>query len=83
MAVSWLGPNFEVLTEEARRRYDAGMTVDDAVRDMALDEFKGWLDAERIYVNTYTLYRDFEGNREQPDPLMLFAKMARLTKEWS
>jgi len=72
----------EVLTEEARRRYDAGMTVDDAVRDMGLGEFKGWLDPERIYVNTTTLYRDFKGDREQPDPLMLFAKMARLTKEW-
>lgn len=72
----------EVLTEEARRRHDAGMTVDDAVRDLAVDEFKGWLDPERIYVNTTTLYRDFEGNREQPDILALFAKMAQLKKEW-
>ena len=70
----------EVLTAEAHRRYDAGMSVDDAVRDMVLDEFKGWLDPERIYVNVHTLYRDFEGDREPADVLALFAGMARLRK---
>jgi len=73
----------EVLSDEARRRYDAGMTMDEAVRDMVLDEFDGWLDAERIYVNVHTLYRDFEGNREPPDVLGLFAKMAQLKKSWA
>jgi cyclase len=68
----------EVLTDQARRRYDAGMSLDDAIRDMTLDEFKGWLDAERIYVNVHTLYREFEGNTERPDILALFAGMARL-----
>jgi glyoxylase-like metal-dependent hydrolase (beta-lactamase superfamily II) len=72
----------EVLSAEARRRYDAGMSVDDAARDMALDEFRGFLDPERIYVNTHTLYRDFEGNREPADVLALFAKMARLKRSW-
>jgi len=70
----------EVLTKETRRRYDAGMSIEDAIRDMALDEFKGWLDAERIYVNVHTLYREFEGDTEQPDILALFAGMARLQK---
>lgn len=69
----------EVLSEQARRRYDAGMSVDDAVRDLSLDEFRGWLDAERIYVNVNTLYRDFSGSTaEQPDVLAMFAKMAKL-----
>ena len=72
----------EVLSEEARRRYDAGMSLDDAVRDMALDEFKGWLDAERIYLNTHTLYRNFANDTSRPDVLALFAKMARLKKSW-
>jgi cyclase len=68
----------ELLTDETRRRFDAGMTVDDAVRDLTLDEFKGWLDAERIYVNVTTLYRDFRNDRTQPDILTLFAKMSQL-----
>ncbi|MEM9727564.1 MAG: MBL fold metallo-hydrolase [Myxococcota bacterium] len=73
----------EALSTEARRRYDAGMTVDDAVRDMALDEFRGWIDPERIYVNVHTLYRNFEGDESQPDVLALFAKMAGLRRELS
>ena len=70
----------ELLSEEARRRYDAGMSLDDAVRDMALDEFKGWLDAERIYLNTATLYRNFANDTSRPDVLALFAGMARLSR---
>lgn len=73
----------EVLTSEARRRYDAGMPVEEAVRDLTLDEFKGWLDAERIYVNVHTLYRDFKGDPEPTDVLTQFAGMARLRKSWA
>jgi cyclase len=69
---------FEVLTAEARRRYDAGMSVEEAVRDLTLDEFKGWLDAERTYVNVHTLYRDFAGDNEPADILTLFAAMAKI-----
>ena len=70
----------EVLTVEARRRYDAGMSVEDAVRDLTLDEFKGWLDAERTYLNVHSLYRDFAGDTEPGDILAMFAGMARLQK---
>ena len=73
----------EVLTKEARRRYEAGMSVDDAVQDMVFDEFKGWLDPERVYLNTDTLYRNFSNDTSRPDVLALFAKMARLKKSWS
>jgi hypothetical protein len=69
-----------VLTVEARRRYDAGMSVEEAVRDLTLDEFKGWLDAERVYVNVHSLYRDFAGDTEPGDILAMFAGMARLRK---
>jgi glyoxylase-like metal-dependent hydrolase (beta-lactamase superfamily II) len=70
----------EVLTKEARGRYDAGMSVEEAARDLILDEFAGWLDAERLYVNVHTLYRDFAGDRTPGDILALFAGMARLHK---
>jgi hypothetical protein len=70
----------EVISREARARYDAGMTVDEAVDDIVLDEFSGWLDAERVYINVHTSYRDFTGDRTQPDVLLMFAKMAALKR---
>jgi len=70
----------QVLTTETRRRYDAGMSLEDTIRDLVLDEFEGWLDAERVYVNVHTLYRDFAGDREPGDILAMFAGMARLQK---
>lgn len=71
----------ELLSAEARARYDAGMSVEDAARDISLDEFKSWIDAERIYVNVHTLYRDFAGDREPADVLALFAGMARQQRD--
>lgn len=71
----------ELLSAEARARHDAGMSVEEAARDICLDEFKSWIDAERIYVNVHTLYRDFAGDREQADVLALFAGMARQQRD--
>lgn len=70
----------ETLSSEARRRFEAGLSVDEAVRDIALHEFRGWLDPERVYVNVHTLYRDFRHDERRPDVLALFAAMARLQK---
>ncbi|MEM7138434.1 MAG: MBL fold metallo-hydrolase [Myxococcota bacterium] len=70
----------EVLSAEARARYDAGMSLDDAVRDIDLQEFDHWIDAERVYVNVHTLYRDFRHDPTRPDILEMFAHMARLTR---
>ncbi|MGF1467645.1 MAG: MBL fold metallo-hydrolase [Sandaracinaceae bacterium] len=68
----------ELLTAEARARYDAGLSLDDAVKDIRLDAWRGWLDAERVYVNVRTLYREFAGEEDaEADILELFAKMAR------
>lgn len=68
----------QVLSDEVRRRFDAGMSFDDALRDITLDEFRDWPEAERLYVNVQTLYRDFSGEGDQPDVLAAFAGMARL-----
>jgi hypothetical protein len=70
----------EQITAGTRRRYDAGMSMEDTVRDLTLDEFEGWLDAERTYVNLHTLYRDFVGDTEPGDVLALFAGMGRLQR---
>lgn len=67
----------ELLTDESRRRYEAGMSAEEAARDITLDAYRGWLDWERVYVNVHTLYRDFSGDRRAPHVLNLFAGMAR------
>lgn len=73
----------QVLTREARGRYEAGLSVDDAAVEIQLDEFDHWLDGERVYINVHTLYRDFRGDRTQPDVLALFAGMARFRERTS
>ena len=73
---------FEYLSSEARQRYDAGMTVAEAARDISIAAFDGWLDAERVFINVHTLYRDFVGDRMRPDPAQMFAGMANLRRHW-
>ena len=66
---------------EARGRYDAGLDVLDAVRDIALGDFSGWGEAERIAVNVDTLYREFSGGtREATGAFELFGLMAEIAK---
>jgi cyclase len=65
---------------EARKRFDAGMPVFEAARDISLDRFAGWGDAERIVVNVASLYREF-GAAESLDVLQLFGEMGRLRAE--
>ncbi|MEJ0043691.1 MAG: hypothetical protein WDM81_16375 [Rhizomicrobium sp.] len=49
----------------------------EAARSIALDDFAGWGDAERIAVNTATLYREF-GSKDAPsDAATLFGWMAQ------
>jgi cyclase len=71
----------EYLKLEARKRYDAGMGIEDAVRDISLQPFADWGDPERICVNVNALYKEFAGDRGPPDVLKLFAMMARYHHE--
>jgi cyclase len=68
------------IRDEARRRYDAGLDAWEAARDIALGDYASWGDAERIVVNTATLYREFAGDPRPPDLLDLFRKMAVLAR---
>ena len=65
---------------EARRRYDAGMPVFAAARDIALDRFAGWGDPERMVVNVASLYREF-GAKQELGVMELFAEMGRFHAE--
>lgn len=66
---------FEWLAIEARARYDAGMPVLDAALDIAMEDYAGWTERERLVVNVRALYRDF-GAVEEGEPLSLMAQMA-------
>jgi glyoxylase-like metal-dependent hydrolase (beta-lactamase superfamily II) len=68
------------LNGEARLRFDAGMTVEQAALDIALGEYRHWLDPERIVVNVDTLYRGYRGDDSAPDMIRLFGLMAQLRR---
>ena len=65
---------------EARKRFDAGMPVFAAARDIALDRFAHWGDPERMVVNVASLYREF-GSPQELDVLQLFGEMGRFHAE--
>lgn len=73
------------LEKEARARFNAGISVDDASLELARllvsSPYKHWNDAERVAVNVDTLYREFRGQSTRTDVMVLFARMARLRKQ--
>ncbi len=64
--------------DEARMRYEAGMTAFEAAKDIELGAFAGWRDAERIAVNVNTLYKEFNNSSQASDIIELFTQMAAL-----
>jgi len=72
---------FEYIQREARKRYDAGMTIYDAAQDISLTDYSSWGDAERIVINVATLYREFSGGTA-PSPSLpeLFGMMAQIRR---
>jgi cyclase len=67
----------EWLSAEARARYDAGMGLLDAARDIDLGKYAGWSEPERLVVNLQALYRDL-GAPDEGEPLSMMALMASL-----
>jgi cyclase len=63
---------------EARRRFDAGLSAEEAARDIALGDYEAWGDSERIAVNVDTLYRSYAKDQTQVDTMEIFARMGRL-----
>ena len=68
---------FELLTREAKVRFEGGMTPLDAARDIDLGPYAGWSEAERVVANVHALYRDF-GDPAPADALTLMGEMAVL-----
>lgn len=63
---------------EARKRYEAGLSVRDAAHDIALGDYDSWGDAERIAVNVDSLYREYRGDGKITPVIELFALMAEV-----
>ena len=68
---------FEYVRDESLKRYNAGMSFEQAARDIALDGFQGWMDEERIVVNVYACYREFTSGNDARSVGALFGDMAR------
>lgn len=68
----------QYIYDEARKRYEAGMSVAEAARDIPLDRYASWSDGERIIVNVATIYRELSGDQSHPDPTSLLAQMGSL-----
>jgi cyclase len=49
------------IEQESRKRYDAGMSLEDAIEDIELGEFEDWGSPERIVVNVNQHYCRFSG----------------------
>jgi glyoxylase-like metal-dependent hydrolase (beta-lactamase superfamily II) len=69
---------WEFMEAEARKRYDAGMSSNDAVNDIDLGEYATWGESERVAVNVNRLYAEFSGDDSQPKVVELFSTMADL-----
>lgn len=67
----------EFIVDEARLRYEAGLSVEEAARDIALGEFGDWTDSERIAVNVQTAYREL-GATIEGGVIETFTMMAKL-----
>lgn len=72
---------FEWLRTEARRRYDDGMTLEEAINDITYTEFDSWSESERICGNIYSLYQSFDPHAAVKPPEYMFALMAKYDKE--
>lgn len=65
---------------ESRKRFDAGLSAEEAAFDIALGDYESWGDAERIAVNVDTLYREYRGDTSPPNIMQLFPLMAAISK---
>jgi cyclase len=66
--------------DEAKKRFDAGLSARDAALDIGLGDYSAWLDSERIAVNVATLYREFGDTSPAPGPVEMFELMAQLDR---
>jgi len=69
------------IRDEARMRYDAGMDVMQACRDISFADYDSWGDGERIAVNVAVLFKEFAGDDTPNDMTAMFGMMAQIYKD--
>ncbi|HEY7419415.1 MAG TPA: MBL fold metallo-hydrolase, partial [Ktedonobacteraceae bacterium] len=68
----------EYIYQEARKRYEAGMPILEAARDIPLDRYASWTDGERIAVNVATIYQELSGDQTFNTRANAFGLMSEL-----
>ena len=66
--------------DEARKRFDAGLSIREAAHDISLGDYSAWLDSERIVVNVATLYNEFGYAGPPLGPMEVFELMGELAR---
>ena len=54
-----------------------GMAYEEASRDIDLDEYADWIDRERIVLNGYACYREFDDEIQEVDRIELLSAAGR------
>jgi cyclase len=67
-----------LVRREAKKRFDKGMTVDEAAKDIALGQFKQWPNHERILLNVERLWREFRGEDPTTSKLNFVEVLSRM-----
>lgn len=71
---------FDVITEQARQHFAAGLDEEAAAAAISLGPYAGWGEAERLIPNVFRLYAQFRGHPEGPiDVARAFAAMAEFS----
>jgi glyoxylase-like metal-dependent hydrolase (beta-lactamase superfamily II) len=63
---------------EARKRYDNGMSAEDAALDIDLGMYNSWGEKERIAINVSALFKGFKGDDTPLNMIELFGLMAKM-----
>ena len=66
----------EYVYDEASQRHEAGMSAEDATKDIDLGEFADWGDSERLVVNVQSVYSELDPSYEVPAIDQLLVGMA-------
>ncbi len=64
------------LRDAAKVRYDAGLHWTAAAEEIVIDLFPHWIDRERVFINTATLYRHFSKGKYRPNVTEIYEPMA-------
>ncbi len=68
------------ITAEARKRFDAGMSLEDSISDIDLGQYAAWGEKERVAVNVAVLFKEFRNDDNPLNALELFGFMAKISR---